>query len=146
MHVSAPALTARTPQSAPSPQYGNYNTKIKAWQHSGESPYVHTSTATSGQSRRQPKQQQRQDQWDTRSQDNWGQPRDLRHHEQARYDSWSRHSDAQHRPTSWQSDSYDANTYREEIDYNYVPVDYKFSPSEYPNLAYMQPIIPGTDL
>ncbi|CAL1546147.1 unnamed protein product [Lymnaea stagnalis] len=50
------------------------------------------------------------------------------------------------RPKSWHPGNNKVPNQGTDLDYSYTPVDYNFGTRGYPTVAYMQPIIPGTDL
>ncbi|XP_012935625.1 uncharacterized protein LOC101862103 [Aplysia californica] len=120
-------------------QYADYNNRVRGWQNPGQSPYVGAPEPAPEPEqwdyRRQPEWQAHQPEPEDWRGNQWGAPSSVRQQQRPE----------QQRPVSWQSDDY-GTVYRDEYDYNYVPVDNRFGSGDYPPVAYMQPIIPGTDL
>ena len=121
----------------PASPNANYNNKIKAWQSSGQSPYSPASANPLPEPTRGDQSTgKRQNQY-------WQQ-----HQQQTTRLEYRPISAPQNpspvRPVSWQSESFHSGVSRED-DYTYAPVDYRYTPDAYPTVAYMQPIIPGTD-
>uniref|UniRef100_A0A2C9LRS9 PDZ domain-containing protein n=1 Tax=Biomphalaria glabrata TaxID=6526 RepID=A0A2C9LRS9_BIOGL len=141
---TAPELVQRkrNPPTAPKPQVTWQTVTPESWQ-----PNRQENLQTNRQSNRQ-------ETWKPESQDtrqsNWQQVRqqasvqdDWRNNELAMSRQRGGGDGNSQRPKSWHPNN--ANQ-RDAFDDSYAPVDYNFGSQEYPKVAYMQPIIPGTDL
>ncbi|CAG5130027.1 unnamed protein product [Candidula unifasciata] len=114
-------------------QQDNYN-KVKAWQSNTES--FSAADRFQDWQRHQPENR-------------WQDSQQQRRQEDSRTAAWQEQRPSQQqtaRPKSWHQESYDTQQAREEHDYHYPTVDYRFGAGHYPSVAYKQPIIPGTDL
>ncbi|RUS82054.1 hypothetical protein EGW08_010184 [Elysia chlorotica] len=138
-----------TRQTGPSSPNSNYNNKIKAWQGSGQSPYSPSAANPLPEPARADRWASRRlDDWQNQQQQQHQQQQQQHQHQASRLEyrpmSAPQNPAPAVRPVSWQSESFHSGLSRDE-DYTYAPVDYRYTPEAYPTVAYMQPIIPGTD-
>lgn len=127
-------------RQGPASPNANYNNKIKAWQTAGQSPYAPASANPL------PEPPRAADHWASKRLEDWQQQQQQQQTSRLEYRPVSapQVNTAPVRPVSWQSESFHSAVSRED-DYTYAPVDYRYAPDTYPTVAYLQPIIPGTD-